>query len=40
MNTYVDFLEFTKGIGYVLAAVFLVGFIPFWLFLTEREKKD
>ena len=33
-----DFLTFTKGLCYVIAAVGLLGFIPFWLFLTEREK--
>lgn len=40
MHTLVEFLTFTKGACYLLGAVFLIGFIPFWLFLTEREKKE
>ena len=38
METLQDFLTFTKGICYIVAAVFLIGFIPFWRLLTDREK--
>ena len=39
MHTLQDFLSHTKGICYLVAAAFLIGFIPFWLFLTDREKR-
>ena len=38
--TLQDFLTFTKGTGYILMFVVLMAFIPFWNFLTEREKKN
>lgn len=38
MYTLFDFLTYTKGVGYIVAGLLLVGFIPFWRFLTEREK--
>ena len=37
--TLQDFLNFTKGSAYVLMLVVVVCFIPFWLFLTDREQK-
>jgi hypothetical protein len=40
MHTLFDFLTHTKGLAYIVAAVLLAGFIPFWLFLTERENDD
>ena len=40
MATLWDYLTYTKGWSYVLAGVLLVGFIPFWRFLTERERRD
>jgi hypothetical protein len=40
MHTLFDFLTYTKGIGYIVAGLLLVGFIPFWRFLTERETED
>lgn len=40
MHTLWDFLTFTKGWSYVIAFVVMLSFIPFYLFLTEREKKD
>jgi hypothetical protein len=40
VETLWDFLTYTKGISYVVAFIFLVIFVPFWGFLTEREKKD
>jgi len=39
MNTLFDFLTHTKAVGYVVAGLLLVSFIPFWSFLTEREDK-
>jgi hypothetical protein len=40
METFFDYLTQTKAMGYIIAAVLLVGFVPFWQFLTEREKND
>ncbi len=39
MVTLWDFLTFTKGWGYVAAFAVLLCFIPFYLYLTERERK-
>jgi hypothetical protein len=39
MNTLYDFLTHTKGIGYIIAGVLLLSYIPFWRFLTERERE-
>ena len=36
--TLQEFLNFTKGSGYLMMLILLVMFIPFWIFLTEREK--
>ena len=38
-HTLQDFLTFTKGMSYILMFALLMIFIPFWLFLTERENK-
>jgi len=35
-----DFLTWTKGVSYFVAFGLLLLFVPFYLFLTEREKKD
>lgn len=40
METFFDYLTHTKTMGYIVAALLLVAFIPFWQFLTEREKHD
>lgn len=40
MHTLQEFMTLTKGLCYIVAGIFLVGFIPFWLFLTEREEKQ
>jgi hypothetical protein len=40
MHTLFDFLTHTKAVGYIVAGLLLVSFIPFWLFLTEREEQD
>ena len=39
MVTLWDFLTFTKGATYIIAFAIMVGFVPFYLFLTEREKR-
>jgi hypothetical protein len=39
MHTLFDFLTHTKGIAYIVAGALLVSFIPFWRFLTERERE-
>jgi hypothetical protein len=35
--TLFDFMTHTKGLGYIVAGILVVGFIPFWRYLTERE---
>jgi len=37
MHTLQDFFTFTKGMTYVIAGLFLLGSIGFWLMLTGRE---
>jgi hypothetical protein len=39
-RTLQDFLNFTEGSAYIVMLGILVCFIPFWFYLTEREKKD
>ena len=38
METLWDFLTMTKGNTYVIAFALMLVFIPFYGFLTEREK--
>ena len=38
MHTLWDFLTATKGATYLVAFALMLGFIPFFLYLTEREK--
>jgi len=33
MNSLVDLITFTKGIEYIIAIIFLFGFIAFWKLL-------
>jgi hypothetical protein len=43
IHTLQQFMFHTKGIIYILAIGFLIGFTAFWKFLTkndEREKPD
>ncbi len=35
--TFFDFLTQTKAVGYLLAFGLMLCFIPFYLYLTERE---
>ncbi len=37
MQTLQEFLTHTKGLGYIVAGIFLLAFIPFWLFLINRQ---
>jgi hypothetical protein len=39
MNVLQDFLTLTKGSCYVVGLIVLLVFIPFWLFLTQREEE-
>ncbi len=38
METLFDYLTYTKGVTYFVAFALMVGFVPFFLFLTERQK--
>ena len=38
MHTLFDYLTYTKGLTYVISGLFLVSFLLFWVFLTQREK--
>ncbi len=40
MHTLQEFLIHTKGLCYIAAGFFLVAFIPFWLFLIDRQEKS
>jgi hypothetical protein len=40
INTLHEFMLQTKGILYLLAIAYLVGFVCFWKFLHGREKED
>ncbi len=37
MQTLQEFLTHTEGLGYIVAGIFLLAFIPFWLFLINRQ---
>ena len=39
METLQEFLTHTKGVSYLIAVIVMVGFIPFWSFLIDREDK-
>jgi len=39
METLLDYIFETKKISYIVAVILMVGSIPFWRFLTEREEK-
>ena len=40
METLLDFISLTKEYSYIVAVVLMVAFIPFWTFLTERDKQS
>ena len=37
MHTLLEFLSITKGIEYVIAIIFLFGFIAFWKLLNTKS---
>jgi hypothetical protein len=39
MDTLLDYIFETKKLSYIVAVILMVGSIPFWRFLTEREEK-
>lgn len=39
METLLDYIFETKKISYLVAVILMIGSIPFWRFLTEREEK-
>ncbi len=39
-NTLHEFTFHVESFGYLLSLLILVGFIPFWRFLTDRETSD
>ena len=39
-HTLFDFLTHTDSVTYILIGVFLISFIGFWKFLTEREREE
>ncbi len=38
METFVDYMTYVKGIGYVLVVAFLFAFITFWLLVHTKNK--
>jgi len=39
MDTLLDYIFETKKLSYIVAVILMIGSIPFWRFLTEREEK-
>jgi hypothetical protein len=39
METLLEYIFETKKISYIVAVILMVGSIPFWRFLTDREEK-
>jgi hypothetical protein len=39
METLLDYIFETKKISYLVAVILMIGSIPFWRFLTDREEK-
>lgn len=39
METLLDYIFETKKFSYLVAVILMIGSIPFWRFLTEREEK-
>ena len=39
METLLDYIFETKKLSYIAAVILMIGAIPFWRFLTEREEK-
>ena len=34
-----ELTQFVKGTSYVIAAVAILGFVPYWLFLTGGKRR-
>jgi hypothetical protein len=39
INTLQEFMLRTKGIVYILAFVYMFGFIGFWRFLNQKKRR-
>jgi len=39
-HTLHEFTFHVESVGYLVSLLVLVGFIPFWRFLTDRETTD
>ena len=39
INTLQEFMFRTKGVAYLLAIAYLFGFIMFWRFLNQKNKR-
>ena len=40
METLLDYIFETKKLSYLVAVILMIGAIPFWKFLIEREETD
>ena len=40
METLLDYIFETKKLSYLVAVILMIGAIPFWRFLIEREEND
>ena len=40
METLLDYIFETKKLSYIVAVILMVGAIPFWRFLIERDEAD
>jgi len=40
IHTLQEFMRETKGVLYLLAIAYFVGFVSFWKFLHARDKED
>ena len=40
METLLDYIFETKRWSYIVAVILMIGAIPFWKFLIEREETD
>jgi hypothetical protein len=40
METLLDYIFETKKLSYIVAVILMVGAIPFWRYLIEREEND
>jgi len=38
-STLHDYTVYVKTAGYLMAAILLIGIIPFWMYMTGGDKK-